>query len=259
MKIIVCRAAVVALALASVVLSPFADDQSVAIVPQVITDTTGYVTLTTDDPGGNYSYNTAGRWSDHAAPSSGKDYLVQNNYVIRFQTGTFAGRSLTLDNGRAKVGLANMGTATVNDSRLYGGRIEDSAANVTENMAGTFRIYGTAANPSRISGCSGRVSTTSCAPPATIWTSSARSRPARDRPSPIPTMRDTSAGRSPSAERGEVRQDGSRRRSRGGCEGARAHVGLHDLSAVEEGSATARSERTRSELMILKLHHEDVI
>ncbi len=126
-------------------------------VPEVLNDTNGYVLLTASDGGGTSSFNTNLHWSDGTAPSEGNHYLVNGNRIIRIlSTETFAGDSLTLDNGRIKSGF-NGGTATINDLRIYGGRLEESVANSTMYYAGNIYIYGTADNPSRISGCSTRI------------------------------------------------------------------------------------------------------
>ena len=126
-------------------------------VPEFLSDTAGYVLLTASDGGGTTSFNTNLHWSDGEAPSEGKHYLVNGNRIIRIlATGTFAGDSLTLDNGRIKSGFKD-GTATINDLRIYGGRLEQSVGNSTMTYAGDIYIYGTAGNPSRISGCSTRL------------------------------------------------------------------------------------------------------
>ncbi|MBP5228151.1 MAG: autotransporter-associated beta strand repeat-containing protein [Kiritimatiellae bacterium] len=125
-------------------------------VPEFLSDTAGYVLLTESDGGGASSFNSNLHWSDNEAPSAGKNYLVNGNRIIRIlATGTFAGDSLTLDNGRIKSGF-NGGTATIDDLRIYGGRLEESVGNSTMTYAGNIYIYGTAGNPSRISGCSTR-------------------------------------------------------------------------------------------------------
>ncbi|MBP5319891.1 MAG: autotransporter-associated beta strand repeat-containing protein [Kiritimatiellae bacterium] len=125
-------------------------------VPEMLTDTTGYVLLNATDAGGTSSFNTNLHWSDDAAPEAGKHYLVNGNRIIRIlATGTFAGDSLSLDNGRIKSGF-NGGTATINDLRIYGGRLEESVGNSTMTYAGNIHVYGTASNPARISGCSTR-------------------------------------------------------------------------------------------------------
>lgn len=128
-------------------------------VPEVITDVSGYVTLTGTDPGGTYSFNSGANWSDKAAPSGDKDYIIQKDRIMRVggQGGTFAGRSLTLDNGRIKTSNGSGSTATFNDLRIYGGRLEQSTANSTKNIDGNIHILGTASNPSRFSGSSGRI------------------------------------------------------------------------------------------------------
>ena len=127
-------------------------------VPEVVTDVSGYVRLTADDPGGTGSFASGANWSDGAAPSADKDYIVQGNHVMRVlgSAGTFQGRSLTLDNGRLKTSCNNNATITFPDLRLYGGRVEQSTASSSKTLAGHIHVLGTADNPSRISGSSGR-------------------------------------------------------------------------------------------------------
>ncbi len=128
-------------------------------VREFITDTSAYVTLTASDPtvDGN-SFAAAGRWSDGAAPRGDRDYLVQGNRVLRVGPAgaTFAGRSLTLDNGRLKMNNVNDTTVTLPDLRLYGGRLEQSTGNSQKYVAGTVTVLGTADAPARFSGSSGR-------------------------------------------------------------------------------------------------------
>ncbi|MGN0853625.1 MAG: SGNH/GDSL hydrolase family protein [Kiritimatiellia bacterium] len=130
-------------------------------VPEVITDVSGYVQLTA--AGHNLAGAFAGSgtyWSDGAAPSGDKDYIVQKNRILRITSGgTFAGRSLTLDNGRIKTAAAGSSSAytlTFDDLRIYGGRLEQSVGSSTRTLAGTVHVRGTADNPSRFSGSSGR-------------------------------------------------------------------------------------------------------
>ncbi|MGN0846426.1 MAG: hypothetical protein ACI4RA_03465, partial [Kiritimatiellia bacterium] len=128
-------------------------------VPEVVTDVSGYVELTGGGSNNAGAFAGATGWSDGAAPGGGKDYIVQKNRILRTAGGggTFAGRSLTLDNGRIKTaGDASGYTLTINDLHMYGGRIEQSTGGSTKTVAGTMHVRGTAANPSRISGCSGR-------------------------------------------------------------------------------------------------------
>lgn len=127
-------------------------------VKEFIADASGYVVLMADDPSADdASFARAGRWSDGAAPSGEKDYLVQGNRVLRAggPGATFAGRSLTLDNGRIKAGIDNNTTMTFPDLRIYGGRLE-SATPGSKVVAGALSVLGTEEVPSRISGCSGR-------------------------------------------------------------------------------------------------------
>ncbi len=135
------------------------DGQTVAAVGQFITSTSGYVCLKTDDDSAAAaSFAAAQNWSDGQAPSPDKDYLVQNNYVLRIPnaTATFAGKSLTLDNGRIKSGISGGTVITFNDLRIYGGRLENSVQSSTQIYDGNIRIHGTDDVPSRFSTSAGR-------------------------------------------------------------------------------------------------------
>ena len=114
----------------------------VCAVPEVVTDVSGYVTLTANDPGGTFSFNSGANWSDGAAPSGDKDYIIQKERVMRIggAGGVFAGRSLTLDNGRVKTRNDDNSTATINDLRIYGGRLEQSTVNSTKNIDGNIHV-----------------------------------------------------------------------------------------------------------------------
>lgn len=128
-------------------------------VQEFISDTSSYVVLTASDPGAQAaSFAAPGRWSDGAAPSGERDYLVQGNLVLRVGDagGTFAGRSLTLDNGRIKTSNASGTTVTFPDLRIFGGRLEQSMGNTEKGIEGAISVYGTADVPARISGSSGR-------------------------------------------------------------------------------------------------------
>ncbi len=128
-------------------------------VREFITDTSAYVSLTASDPSADQaSFAAAGRWSDGAEPGGDRDYLVQGNRVLRIggAGGTFAGRSLTLDNGRVKTNNGGGTTVTFPDLRIYGGRLEQSTGNSEKNIAGTVSVLGTDDAPARFSGCSGR-------------------------------------------------------------------------------------------------------
>lgn len=129
-------------------------------VAEFITDRSGYVTLGADNASGKSSFNSSLSWSDSAAPSAGKDYLIQGNHIMRIlgSGGTFAGRSLTLDNGRIKSGFNDNAprTATIDDLRIYGGRLENSVGGSTLTYEGNIHVLGTVTVPARISGCSGR-------------------------------------------------------------------------------------------------------
>ncbi len=139
-----------------------------AVAVQQFVDKAGYVYLQSSDPhSGDTSYAAVGRWSDSNPPSSGNDYLVQEDRELRIPefsgnfaaADVFAGRSLTLDNGRIKGHFhrdSGQPTATINDLRIYGGRIEVARGGGIQRYAGNIRIFGTADVPSRFSMCSQR-------------------------------------------------------------------------------------------------------
>ena len=128
-------------------------------VQEFISDTSSYVVLKASDPSAQAaSFAAPGNWNDGAAPSGKKDYLVQGNRVLRVGEagGTFAGRSLTLDNGRIKTNNARGTSVTFPDLRIFGGRLEQSMGNSEKGIEGVISVYGTADVPARISGSSGR-------------------------------------------------------------------------------------------------------
>jgi hypothetical protein len=99
------------------------------------------VTMNASDSIGNSSFNTAGQWSNAAAPSAGNDY-VTGNFVLRTPANgsshTFAGDSLTVNNtngypnGLLYKGTGNTGVITVNNLILNGGYV--SHANGTGDL-----------------------------------------------------------------------------------------------------------------------------
>jgi len=105
------------------------------------------VTLTGIDGIGTSSFNTAGLWSDAAAPSAGNDYFVPNGTRLRTpadgNSHTFAGDSLTINNttpygdGFMFKGTGSAGAITVNNLILDGGLISHA------NGGGDyFNLYG---------------------------------------------------------------------------------------------------------------------
>ena len=113
-----------------------------AIAANVSTD--GYVYLNADDPGGNYSFNSVGRWYENGAPASsaptpGKNYLVQSTSgsmrVLRVEGNqTFQGSSLTLDNGEIRASGGN--PFTVGSLIVYKGMMSAANASMQLKMAG---------------------------------------------------------------------------------------------------------------------------
>lgn len=133
----------------------------------VITDTTGYVTFTANDVGQTTSFAPGGvkHWSDGQDPHAGADYLVQgngrgdwfgrNDFNLRTKEGagdmTFAGDSLTLDDGALNLKHENGRTVKANWI-LYGCRIANGNSNAgyetNLRLDGPMEIRGTADNPS---------------------------------------------------------------------------------------------------------------
>jgi hypothetical protein len=95
------------------------------------------VTLTNSDAYGASSFNTAGQWSNHAAPASGNDYTV-TGLLLRTPTNgssyTFGGSSLTLNSAGQlayKGGVSGANAAiTVNSLTLGSGLVENLASTV---------------------------------------------------------------------------------------------------------------------------------
>ncbi len=90
---------------------------------EVITDTSGYVTLTATDAMGKTSFNTGLNWSEPTAPHSDTNYLIQGGLEMRTPDGsgsvTFAGKSLTLDRGNISIKSRDGSTITIPDFRIY--------------------------------------------------------------------------------------------------------------------------------------------
>ena len=115
---------------------------SAAFAANVSTD--GYVYLNADDPGGNYSFNSVGRWYENgapasSAPTSGKNYLVQSTSgsmrVLRVDgSRIFQGSSLTLDNGEIRASGGN--PFTVGSLIVYKGMMSAANASTQLKMAG---------------------------------------------------------------------------------------------------------------------------
>ncbi len=119
------------------------------------------VTLTGSDTTGQSSWNTAGYWSDNAAPSAGNTYVVPNGKTLRTPNATtpcaFAGDSLVLQDG-AKVVLkhANQTSASANWV-AYGCQISAGREySETTGFGGTLEVKGTADSPTVFSGSGDR-------------------------------------------------------------------------------------------------------
>ena len=119
---------------------------------QVITDTTGYVTLTAEDGNGFTSFTTGDRWSDKTKPEdgNGKHYLVQNGLKIRTPvtyngTEGFPGDSLTLDNGLLYLKGGGNPQRSFKDLRLYGCSVNNAEGNSNTRLQGAMSVHGDAA------------------------------------------------------------------------------------------------------------------
>lgn len=120
---------------------------SAAFAANVSTD--GYVYLNADDPGGNYSFHTVGRWYENgspasSAPTSGKNYLVQSTSgsmrVLRVDgSRIFQGSSLTLDNGEIRASGGN--PFTVGSLIVYKGMMSAANASTQLKMAGGIAMW----------------------------------------------------------------------------------------------------------------------
>lgn len=129
-----------------------------AVVPArsaMAIDPTGYVTLTATDGAGASSFNSAGHWSDGAAPAAGKKYLVNQAINLRtpqssFST-PFAGDSLTLDNGPGLVLKSYSGSTISANFILHRATIAPVDSDRSITLGGTMRICGTQTGPSAIS------------------------------------------------------------------------------------------------------------
>ncbi|MDF3128486.1 PEP-CTERM sorting domain-containing protein [Kiritimatiellaeota bacterium B1221] len=110
------------------------------------------VTLTADDPAGKSSFTSGVRWSDGLAPSAGKDYVVDgtnsSSDAMRspgsssssgspyIQTATFAGDSLTLQNG----GLLSLKGSNYNNRVVIDNLILDNGT-VAANQPNTVPLF----------------------------------------------------------------------------------------------------------------------
>ena len=119
---------------------------------ETITDTTGYITLTTADVASQTSSFIGGaHWSDGQPPHDDADYLVQGAKQFRTDNvpngSVFGGRSLSLDNGYLNLKVTGA-TFTIDDLRLYNAsRIWNGNDNSTQKIVGKMTVFGTEANP----------------------------------------------------------------------------------------------------------------
>ena len=117
------------------------------------------VTLTADDSFGTSSFNTAGRWSSHAAPTAGNDYFTGAHLLRSPATGaayTFAGDSLRVDGGGRFLGKSTSPTLpgqvlTISNLILNGGYVDQAntpnyltlAGGITVQAASSIGAYST--------------------------------------------------------------------------------------------------------------------
>lgn len=111
-----------------------------------MTTVNAQITLTAGDQTNETSFNTGLHWSDSLAPSSGKDYVVDNK-TLRTPSGThtFQGDSLTITgNGSMRLDQGSS-TLTINDFILNSGRVYVGAfgaftLNGSINLTGAGRL-----------------------------------------------------------------------------------------------------------------------
>lgn len=116
------------------------------------------VTQTLIDNAPSTSFTNGLHWSDGLPPHGDADYyVISNALVFRTPEGAgnyvFAGRTLTLSN--SFINVKGTGTVTVNDMRLYAGRIANGIGAST--LAGTNTVFAAPSAPCRYSGSSSRV------------------------------------------------------------------------------------------------------
>jgi autotransporter-associated beta strand protein len=101
------------------------------------------VSLTTGDSIGASSFNSAGRWSNAAAPSTGNDYFVNVSFLrspVDAVSYTFGGDSLTIQSSGAYINKAN-GTRTLTANWILdGGLMRGGGAGQLETIAGTMAV-----------------------------------------------------------------------------------------------------------------------
>jgi autotransporter-associated beta strand protein len=104
------------------------------------------VTLNAGDALGTSSYNTAGGWSNAAAPSAGNNYIVSTKWLRSPEaTGvyTFGGDALRLQTGGAILSK-NIGVQTLNQNLILDGGYVRSGAGAADilTLGGTINITG---------------------------------------------------------------------------------------------------------------------
>ena len=111
------------------------------------------VSLTASDPGGTTSFDTAGNWSNAAAPSAGNTYSTGAFQLRSTLAGapTFAGDSLTIDAGGNFL-LKGPGAHTINNLILNGGSISHGDVGVAGQVGTVAGNINVLANSSLISG-----------------------------------------------------------------------------------------------------------
>ncbi|MES2309788.1 MAG: autotransporter domain-containing protein [Verrucomicrobiota bacterium] len=101
------------------------------------------IILNADDAAASSSLNAAGNWSVAAAPSAGNTYST-NGHLLRTPGGvgiTFAGDSLSIDNGSLFLFKGNTGsTTTVGNLILNGGTVADGTGATTYGLAGAISV-----------------------------------------------------------------------------------------------------------------------
>lgn len=103
------------------------------------------VTMTANDAFGASSFNTAGKWSNGQAPSSGNDYFTGARMLrtpANSSPATFAGHALSVDNGGsfAFKGTSSAAIMTVPQMMLNGGSLVNLSGSFTLNLAGNLNI-----------------------------------------------------------------------------------------------------------------------
>ena len=120
-----------------------------------VIDTSGYTVLSGSDSSTQSSISTGVNFG--GTPVGTKDYLVNANRQIRSPNTanantTFAGRSLTLDEGAGFILKGGGSSVTVSDLRFYNAQILQGDGNSQKTIKGGLTIYGTPSGPSMFMG-----------------------------------------------------------------------------------------------------------